>query len=242
LIVDLNKQEIYMRAVILSSIILVVSATAATAADRVSGTYVEVRTCQVYTGPCFANGEVGSAGKNAIMTWQIHGGRLAGVDLTGQSVAVVVKASHTLGFKGLDNAATKKAVIIIDSAADAQEVFALKEFALLQTGLADADIAGLHRAKIKMQFDVAKVTASVQIGDYARLQTRKARKGDCICSNESAYYPPLTGLQGFVPGVTIEGEVKARRLGTRWSVPDSRTAYLGTFEVDAAELRLAESL
>ena len=231
-----------MRAVILSSIILVVSASAATAADRVSGTYVEVRTCQVYTGPCFANGEVGSAGKNAIMTWQINGGSFAGADLAGQSVAVIVKASHTLGFKGLRNAETKKAMLIINSTADAQETAALKDFALLQTGLADAEIAGIHRTDIDMQFDVDKVTASVKIGDYARLQTRKARKGDCICSNESAYYPPLTGLKGFVPGVTIEGEVKARRLGTRWSVPDSRTAYLGTFEVDAAELRLAESL
>ncbi|MDG1897334.1 MAG: DUF1326 domain-containing protein [Fuerstiella sp.] len=231
-----------MRAVFLSSMILAGVASVAPAADLVSGTYVEVRTCQVYTGPCFANGEVGSAGKNAIMTWQIKDGHFAGVDLTGQSVAVVVKASHTLGFKGLGNAKTKKAIVIIDSAADPQKTTALKNFALLQTGLADRDIVGVHRADIDMQFDVDRITASVEIGDYARLQTRKARKGDCICSNESAYYPPLTGLKGFVPGVTIEGEVKARRLGTRWSVPDSRTAYLGTFEVDAADLQLAESI
>jgi hypothetical protein len=231
-----------MRAVFLSSMILAGVASVAPAADLVSGTYVEVRTCQVYTGPCFANGEVGSAGKNAIMTWQINDGHFAGVDLTGQSVAVVVKASHTLGFKGLGNAKTKKAIVIIDSAADPQKTTALKNFALLQTGLADRDIVGVHRADIDMQFDVDRITASVEIGDYARLQTRKVRKGDCICSNESAYYPPLTGLKGFVPGVTIEGEVKARRLGTRWSVPDSRTAYLGTFEVDAADLQLAESI
>ncbi|MEO1984160.1 MAG: DUF1326 domain-containing protein [Fuerstiella sp.] len=242
MIVDLNKQGIYMRVVILSSMILAISATAAPAADLVSGTYVEVRTCQVYTGPCFANGEVGSAGKNAIMTWKIDGGRFAGVDLAGQSVAVVVKASHTLGFKGLANAETKKAIVIIGSAADAQETSALKEFALLQTGLADKEIAGVHRADIDMQFDADKVTATVEIRDFARLITRTARKRACICSNESAYYPPLTKLKGFVPGVTIEGEVKARRLGTRWSIPDSRTAYLGTFEIDAADLQLAESI
>jgi len=175
------------------------------------------------------------------MTWQINGGSFAGVDLTGQSIAVVVKASHTLGFKGLDNAESKKAIVIIDSTADAQEAAALKDFALLQTGIANQEIVGVYRADIEMQFDVDKITATVEVGDFARLETRKARKGDCICSNESAYYPPLTGLKGFVPGVTIEGEVKARRLGTRWSVPDSRTAYLGTFEVDAAELQLAHS-
>lgn len=231
-----------MRAAIISSMTLFVFAAAASGADRLSGTYVEVRTCQVYTGPCFANGEVGSAGKNAIMTWQINGGSFAGVDLVGQSVAVIVKASHTLGFKGLGNAESKKAIVVINSTADAQEAAALKNFALLQTGIADQDVAGIHRADIQMQFDVDKITATVQVGDFARLETRKARKGDCICSNESAYYPPLTTLKGFVPGVTIEGDVKARRLGTRWSVPDSRTAYLGTFEVDGAGLRLAETL
>ena len=47
------------------------------------------------------------------------------------------------------------------------------------------------------------------MGEFARLKTRKARHGDCICSNESAYYPPLTKLKGFVPGVTIEGDVGA---------------------------------
>jgi RNase P/RNase MRP subunit p29 len=223
-----------MRAAMLCSIALVVTASSAPAADVLSGTYVEVRTCQVYTGPCFANGEVGSAGKNAIMTWQITDGRIAETDLAGLSVTVVVKSSHTLGFKGLDNARTKKAMLIIDSAADAQQAAVLKEFALLQTNIAEQDIAGLHRADIDMEFDHKTLTATVNVGRFARLKTRKARSDDCICSNESAYYPPLTRLNHFVPGVTIEGEVTARRLGTRWSVPDSRTAYLGTFEVAAS--------
>ena len=230
-----------MRILLLSSIALVVIASPVSAANLVSGTYVEARTCQVYTGPCFANGEVGSAGKNAIMTWRINGGRFAGVDLAGLSVAVVVKSSHTLGFKGLGDAQSKKAIVIIDSAADAQQTSALRNFALAQTGIAEQDVVGVQRANIDMQFDVDRLTATVEVGDIAHLKTRKARHGDCICSNESAYYPPLTKLKGFVPGVTIEGEVTARRLGTRWSIPDSRTAYLGTFKFDAADVKLAGS-
>jgi hypothetical protein len=210
------------------------------AADAVSGTYVEARTCQVYTGPCFANGEVGLAGKNAIMTWRIDDGSFSGVDLAGQSVAVVVKASHTLGFKGFEDAQSTKAIVIIDSQADAQKATALKEFALSQTGIRDSDVAAVHRSDIEMQFDMDKLTAEVKVGTFAHLVTRKARKGDCICSNESAYYPPLTELKGFVPGVTIEGDVSARRLGTRWSIPDSRSAYLGTFEVEESDLQLVK--
>ena len=93
-----------------------------------------------------------------------------------------------------------------------------------------------------MQFDMTALTATVVVDDFARLVTRKARPGDCICSNESAYYPPLTKLKGSVPAVTIEGDVTARRLGGRWSIPDTRTAYLGSFDTDSDALRLALSL
>jgi hypothetical protein len=212
------------------------------AANPISGKYVEARTCQVYTGPCFANGEVGSAGKQAIMTWRIDRGSHDGVELAGHSAAVIVKSSHTLGFHGLADAESIKAVLIVDRSSDAREAAALKSFVLAQTGIQDEDVAGLQRAEIEMQFDVDELTATVDVGDIAHLQMRKARPGDCICSNESAYYPPLTKLLGSVPGVTIEGDVSARRLGTRWSIPDSRTAYLGLFSVDADATRLAGKL
>lgn len=227
-----------LRAIVLSSVALLL-ASPSLADERLRGTYVEARTCQVYTGPCFANGEVGSVGKDAIMAWTIEHGSFAGADLSGQSVAVVVKASHTLGFKGLGDAESTKAILIVDESADDVAAEALRGFALRQTGLAEEDVAAVLRAEIEMQFDRDAVTAKLHVDKFAELKTRKARPGDCICSNESAYYPPLTKLQGFVPGVTIEGEVSARRLGTRWSIPDSRTAYLGTFDIDSRNLQLA---
>lgn len=209
------------------------------AADSVRGTYVEARTCQVYTGPCFANGEVGSVGKDAILAWRFTQGSLHGANMTGQSVAVVVSASETLGFNGFSDAKTKKAMLIIDASADTQQAAALQAFALHQTGLSAEQVVDIQRATIKMDFNTADLTAELTVGRVARLSTRKARASDCICSNESGYYPPLTKLKGFVPGVTIEGEVTARKLSTRWSIPDTRTAYLGTFEVDSSDMKLA---
>ena len=223
-------------------ITMIAAGSVATAGDFASGTYVEARTCQVYTGPCFANGEVGSVGKNAIMTWKIDEGSFAGIDLAGQSVSVIVRASDTLGFQGLDDAHSKKAILIIDSSAEDHQTAALTSFVLKQTGLSKDEIAATERADIDMQFDKSQLMATVHVGDFARLETRKARPGDCICSNESAYYPPLIQLAGFVPGVTIEGEVTARKLGTRWSIPDSRTAYLGTFEITEPYQRIADNL
>ena len=212
------------------------------AADLVRGTYVEARTCQVYTGPCFANGEVGSVGKDAVLAWRFTEGSLHGASLAGQSVAIVVNASETLGFNGFNDAKTKSALLIIDASADSEQAAALEAFALNQTGLNAEQVAGIQRAKIAMEFNFYDLTAKLTAGDFVKLSARKARPNDCICSNESAYYPPLTKLKGFVPGVTIEGEVTARKLSTRWSIPDTRTAYLGTFEVDSLDMKLANKL
>jgi hypothetical protein len=208
-------------------------------ADEIRGTYVEARTCQVYTGPCFANGEVGLTGKDAVLSWHIEEGEHADVDLTGLSVAVIIKSSHTLGFRGFDNATTKKCVIIVDEKANTTQSNALQEFALAQTGLAAEDVRAVEKSPIEMKFDRTELTATLDVGQVIHLKTRKARPGDCICSNESAYYPPLVKLDGSVPGVTIEGDVTARRLGTRWSIPDSRTAYLGLFELNSTTTKLA---
>ena len=107
----------------------------------VSGTYVEARTFQVYSGPCFANGEVGSSGKNAIMVWHFTDGAIGSVDIAGHSVAVIVKSSHTLGFHGLDDAESKKAIVVVDSSSDDATANALQAFAQEQTGLSAAEVA-----------------------------------------------------------------------------------------------------
>ena len=61
----------FMLSVVISGA-MIVSAFAANSVHgtEITGHYVEARTCQVYTGPCFANGEIGVAGKDAVMAWR----------------------------------------------------------------------------------------------------------------------------------------------------------------------------
>ena len=58
----------------LLAIVAVSVVTPAISAGEITGFYMETRTCQVYTGPCFANAEVGLSGKNAIMAWSVKNG------------------------------------------------------------------------------------------------------------------------------------------------------------------------
>ena len=52
----------------LAAVALAVMALPAAAAG-ITGQYVECRTCDVYTGPCFANAEM-TVGKNAVLGWK----------------------------------------------------------------------------------------------------------------------------------------------------------------------------
>src|SRR5436190_19314959 len=85
-------------------------------ADQIKGDYLESRTCDIYTGPCFANAQVGLTGKEAILAWSITNGEFGGVDLSGLKVIAAVSASDTLGFGGglKINPYPIKSVVIVD--------------------------------------------------------------------------------------------------------------------------------
>ena len=74
-----------------------VSFAAGIPARSINGNYIEARTADVYTGPCFANGEVEMAGKEAVFGWKINHGDWHGVNLEGLSVVGVLRSEHTLG-------------------------------------------------------------------------------------------------------------------------------------------------
>ncbi len=196
---------------------------------EISGTYIEARTCQVYTGPCFANGEVGLAGKEAVMAWNVEEGSHGGVDLQGLNVVMVVKADETIGFEGLKSVGKITASVMVDERANDQQREALAAMAVAHAGLDSGAVVRVEPMSIRVALDTAELTGDVEAGSAVKLTTRKARNDDCICSNESAYYPPLVALESFAAGVTIDGSVRARGLGSRWDVPGDRNVYMATF-------------
>jgi hypothetical protein len=196
---------------------------------EVSGTYLETRTCQVYTGPCFANAETALAGKEAVMAWNIEEGMHQGENLAGLSVVVVIAANDTLGFGGVNDPSEMKSAIIVDEKATGSRREALIAFAKEHAGRAGKEVVRVDSAPIAMGLDLGSLDGTLSAGSIVKLSTRKAKLGDCICMNEVAYYPPLAKLQSFVSGVSVEAEYKGRGLGTRWSTPGSRSAYMATF-------------
>jgi hypothetical protein len=218
-----------MKRSILGAAALALLAFPLVASAAVKGVYLESRTCQIYTGPCFANAETNLAGKDAIMAWGIEKGDVDGVDVTGLNVVLVVRASETLGFERAENSKETKSVVLVDERANEAQRTALIAFAQRQAGKAGENVVRVAAAPIDMSLELSDLTGRLSAGKEVKLVTRKARPGDCICSNEVAYYPPLANLDNFVPGVTVDGGFRGKGLGTRWSTPGDRSAYMGLF-------------
>src|SRR5690242_10793422 len=94
----------------------------------IKGDYLDVRSADVYTGPCFANAEVGLEGKQAILAWRVSQGSWQGVSLDGLSVVAVVQASATLGDPYHDPYPAKS-ILIVDERANTEQLQALVQFA-----------------------------------------------------------------------------------------------------------------
>lgn len=196
---------------------------------KVNGDYVESRSADVYTGQCFANGEVGLSGDEAILAWHIRSGSWEGVKLDGFSVVAAVKANATLGDPYADPYPAKS-VLIVDQRANAKEREALAAFAKHMSGRLLANVVSVVSAPVEFQVH-AEHHGSVflKAGDLLTVQTRSINDHDHLCGNESTFYQPLTPVSHAMPAVAMTDSYNGRSLGRTWTLHDKRSAFVGTF-------------
>ena len=194
----------------------------------ISGDYLEVRTGDVYTGPCFANAEVNLTGKEAMLAWRVREGSWRGVALDGLSVLAVVKSKATLGDPYALDRATR-AIIVVDERASEEQRDALIDLARAEGGDLLQDVVRVEAVPIEIQFGRAQTFASLKAGNVVQLKTRALNHGDHICGNEEVYYPPLTEVTQAKPAFTLMHQFKGEGLNGSWSSFGSRGAFVGTF-------------
>ena len=198
-------------------------------AAGLTGQYVEARTCDIWTGPCFANAEVNLGGKNAVMGWKVEEGTFDNVRLDGLSIVAVVAARDTLG---IEQTGPAKALLIVDKKANSIQRAALIAFAKKQAGELLEHVIRVDEAAIDLEVVVCKE------GGCARLEAGKAKietrclsaKHDKVCGNESAYYPPLCKDLKVNPAMAIEHSFVGTGFNETWKDSQRRCAYIGTFD------------
>jgi hypothetical protein len=201
---------------------------------QLRGEYIEARTADVYTGPCFANSEVGLTGDLAVMGWKIEAGSWQGVNLDGLSVMGVIHASTTLGDVTLA-VYPVKAVLIVDERANAEQRLALKSFAQKMGGGLLADVVRVEYQPIAFSAqdgNIHTMQAVMTAGPLAKLETRALTTGDQICHNETTYYAPLTKVDHAMAAYTVANDYNGKGLGTVWNYTGNRGSFLGTFHYE----------
>jgi hypothetical protein len=199
-------------------------------ANDITGQYVEARTCDVWTGPCFANAEMNWGGKNAVVGWKIDHGSVGDVKLDGLSVVAVLAARDTLG---LDQTGPGQAVLIVDERASKQQRDALVRLARKQVGELAEKVLAVESADIDLHLcNCDGGTCAVLKAGKASVQTRCIDgHHDKVCGNESAFYPPLAKNVDAKAAVAVEHTYNGKGFDKSWTESGRRGAYVGAFAI-----------
>jgi hypothetical protein len=198
--------------------------------QQIHGDYVETRSADVYTGQCFANGEVNLVGREAILAWHVQSGTWQGISLDGLTVAAAVHAQATLG-DPYANPYPAQNVIIVDDQASPQQRLALVAFAQQMGGELLRHTQQVIAAPVELAVNPSHHgVAFLRAGQFATVSTRPMNDRDHICGNEVTFYPPLTRLTHSMPAVALTDSYRGPGLQVDWESHGRRSAFVGTFE------------
>jgi hypothetical protein len=207
---------------------LVLFAAAPAGAAEIRGQYVEARTCDVFTGACFANADTGLTGRNAVLAWKVESGTVGSTRLDGLGVVAVLAARDTLGLK---QSAPGKAVLIVDEKATPAQRQALVAFVKAQAGDLVKDVVAVRTAAVDLTICPCEGNgcATLQAGS-ARVTTRCLDADhDKACGNETDFYPPLAKGVHAKAAMAVEHRFTGPGLNETWSDAGRRGAYVGSF-------------
>ncbi len=221
-------------------ITLLLALPASLQAQQLRGDYIESRSTDVYVAQCFANGEVGLTGNDALLAWHVEQGAWNGVKLDGLTVAAAVRARATLG-DPYGNPYPAQAVLMVDSAANSQQRAALIALAQHHGGRLLENVVRVEYVPVVLDApaDPHQGSAVLRAGKLATIITRPLNHHDHICGNETNFYPPLTDVTGAVSAVATTDEFHGDGLGTEWTTHGRRSVYIARFGQDGASASTA---
>jgi hypothetical protein len=202
------------------------AATLAAEPAKVTGTYVEARTAEVFAGACIMNGEAATTGREALLAWKVDRGQVAGVNLDGLAVVAALASDTNLGIHEIGGDSTPaRAAIYVDSRANAAQRKALVGMVKSLSGGLINSVVEEAAAPIQFADNGHEITVST---DALKLEVAKHLNHDPSCGNKQ-WFNPLTRVDRAEMGTTDQNEFSAGVLRTKWSDPNKRSSFFGTF-------------
>ena len=216
------------RAMMLAALIgLAASPLVAGSKATVSGEYVEARTAEVFTGGCIMSSEAETIGKQAVLAWKVNHGAFNGVALDGLSVVAAVAGDRNLGIQELGGAkpTTVKSALYVDAQANPAQRMALVAMASqLSKGLL-ANVVSVTPAPIEFADRGQEIRVN---GGPVVLDVNKVMVHDPSCG-AMQWFHPFSSVDQASMGVAEQHVFSGAGLGTKWSDPNKRSAFFGTF-------------
>lgn len=229
-----NPPTVALRACSMACVaVTLLSASLVGASEPIVGQYAEARTCDVWTGPCFANGEINLVGKHAVMAWSVQRGTHNGVSLAGRKIVAILDADGTLH---TESEGKVRALLYVDADATVEQAHALQAMA---TALAPDHLKNIIRVEREtITFSRDGLAVRLRVGESSKTQPPKvalettalSAHCDTICGNEEKAYPTLSKNSVVTCAKTVEHAYTGKDLGgSRWSQPQRRSAMVGSF-------------
>jgi len=209
--------------VVLASLTL---ATLAAKPASVTGTYVEARTAEVFAGACIMNGEAATTGREALLAWKVDHGQVNGVTLDGLAVVAALAGETNLGIHEIGGESTPaRAALYLDARATPAQRKALVAMVKSLTGNTIGSIVQETAAPIQFVDSGHQIRVTT---DTLRLAVAKHLNHEASCGNKQ-WFGPLSSVDNAEMGTTDENEFSGPSLCTKWSDPNKRSSFFGTF-------------
>jgi hypothetical protein len=212
--------------IVLAAMVGLTAAPLVAGGSNVSGSYVEARTAEVFTGGCVMNSEAGTMGKEAILAWKVDRGSFNGVAIDGLSVVAALSGTANLGMVEMGGErAMVRSTVLVDERANAAQRMALVAMANeLSRGVIGTVVAVTPSP---IQFASGEHQIHVEANQVA-LDISKHVSHDPTCGAQM-WFKPLSSVNEATLGVAEKHSFSGTGLGVKWSDPNKRSAFFGTF-------------
>jgi hypothetical protein len=188
----------------------------------IKGDYVEVRTASVFAGACHFNGEVTTAGREAIMAWNFTTGKWNGTDISGLRAVAVISSDENL-----ENAsAARRSEIILDASANHDQKVAILNALKARYAQTFGEIASVRSAPISFKHE----GKSYQVNSKEASINVEAMPNDLCCQMPNlVWYNPLVQLGQRKVGYTLSASYSGNEVGDTWERAGENSAFYGSF-------------
>ena len=197
-------------------------ATGSARADVV-GEYVEARSLSVHAGACHYNGEVSTAGREAVLVWKVDSGVLDGVRVDRLGVIAVVAGGDNLATA----TAARRSVLYVDEKATPAQHAALVKMVTTSARPALGTVVAVKSAPFA--FETKGKLTTVSAGNIARLSVSRYPCDHCVMPSQTWYKPLVPGVTDAKVAQGVATGFKDAVLGVAWSQETSDNVFLGTF-------------